>query len=278
MFKGLIDWAFQLLDWLGIEPDRLKVLMPVLALYSILLALLGRYTRRRKKISDYKLGRDRTHVRIERLIFTERGDHIWFDRETRGEGAVPIGSVIDQERLAELVVQRVKNGGSTRDRAAAVVAKAGLAFGVIKAHDWSPKRILPAGHDFSLMMERVDQHLSGPSDAASQAAMFGREDDYETDKTAFVVLDMVGDDGFEMLHILMGNPAHLSRLDDAEFLARLKPVRRRYLRIFQPVFGWIAEETRKSKALFAAAESSIDDAAEDKAGEQAIVWTARIRT
>jgi hypothetical protein len=231
----------------GLEPDQVKALLAAVSLWTALVAWMAHGWGKWQERRQYVKAVDFSNVRIERLIFSSQPDgSILFDRETR-QGSHSMDTVFDEPKLADLVRKGLRK----------------------KRPDG---RILPPGRDHRLMMERLDQYMTGNDDAASQAMMFGRKDAYNADDTAIVAKKMVGDDGFEIMHVLLINPHWIGKLDDPDVVSRIKPRRKKYLRVYEPEFSWLAKEWRESRMEFEAAEQSMSDTAEDIAGERATIW------
>jgi hypothetical protein len=187
------------------------------------------------------------HAVIERLVFVPQKDGtVLFDREAK-EGIHTLKEVLRSDKLCELVEEELEEK-----------KKDGIIF--------------PPGELHSLMMGRVDLYIGGDEEAASMAAMFGREEEYNEDEPVYTVRNMVGDDGFEMVHILIVNPHYLKQARNAEFRERLRPRRQRYGRRYFHLLPQLAEDLIVSEQCFA----EIED--EDKAGEQALFWKTLIRT
>lgn len=205
-----------------------------------------------REARDFREKIDRgQHAVIERLHFIPQEDGtILFDRDAKA-GIHPLIEVLRSERLCELVAEHIR-------------------------HRRPDGVIFPPGELHGLMMGRVDLYIGGDEEAASMSTMFERKEEYNEDEPFFTVRNIVGDDGFEMIHILIVNPRYLVQTQSLKFKLKLKPRRQRYMKRYFHLFPMLASSCAESVKLFEEAERTGGD--EDKAGESALFWKTMIRT
>lgn len=253
------EWllAFQL--WSGLDTPHLQAIAAICGIVGAFAFWIGlirgwRKGRREGRLEEREF-RDRIdkgqHAVIERLHFVPQKDGtVLFDREAKA-GIHPLIEVLRSERLCELVAEHIR-------------------------HRRPDGVIFPPGELHGLMMGRVDLYIGGDEEAASMSTMFGREEECNEDEPVFTVRNMVGDDGFEMVHILIANPHYLVQTQSLSFKLKLKSRRQRYMKRYFHLFPMLASSCAESMKLFEDAERVGGD--EDKVGEKALFWKTMIRT
>ena len=252
------DWLLWLQDWTGLDTPHIQWIAAAIA--SIVGAIsfglwIGRIWgwnagRRalRHELRQFQKGDDEgKHCIIEVLIVKQKkGGGMLFDRETRG-GVHLLSDVIGSDELADLVRESIHHGKNGH-------------------------RVFPIGPLHRLLYERVDAYITGNEEGPSNNAVFERDDEYYEDEVGFTVRRMIGEDGFNMLHVLIGNPKYLRMIKDETFVKTLKPRRQKYGRRYFPIMPDLGTEFVESEEIFRTTED------EEKAGEKAVFWTTILRT